>query len=243
MHSLRCTPPAAASAAADAAESAVASCTGCVASVTAVPSGTRAVLGEQPLGSGIVWDSQGFIVVPYAPLTRVQRQGTAGDPQVFVTLTAADGSVCQRLPASIVSKDASHELVVLQIVPPAGGLRPVVLASSSAVRVGQDAYLLAALPDGSPSIAAGVVSGLGRTIPASNNQAISGVVQSDAEVNAQSLGGALLDAAGSLVGMPVVSFIKPGSGRSSGVNFALPSDLLLEVVPRLIVYGSAAVRR
>lgn len=74
---------------------------------------------------------------------------------MFVNLTAADGSVCQRLPASIVSKDASHELVVLQIVPPAGGLRPVVLASSSAVRVGQDAYLLAALPDGSPSIAAG----------------------------------------------------------------------------------------
>jgi S1-C subfamily serine protease len=93
------------------------------------------------------------------------------------------------------------------------------------------------------AVAAGVVSGLGRTIPASNNQAISGVVQSDAEVNAQSLGGALLDAAGSLVGMPVVSFVKPGSGRSSGVNFALPSDLLLEVVPRLIVYGSAAVRR
>lgn len=91
MHSLRCTPPAAASAAADAAESAVASCTGCVASVTAVPSGTRAVLGEQPLGSGIVWDSQGFIVVPYAPLTRVQRQGTAGDPQARRPGTIAAG--------------------------------------------------------------------------------------------------------------------------------------------------------
>jgi S1-C subfamily serine protease len=69
------------------------------------------------------------------------------------------------------------------------------------------------------------------------------VLQTDAEVGPQSLGGALLDGGGALVGMPVVSYAKPGVGRSSGVNFALPSDLLREVVPRLIVYGSAAVRR
>lgn len=28
-------------------------------------------------------------------------------------------------------------------------------------------------------------------------------------------------------------------GRSSGVNFALPSDMLLRVVPNLILYGNA----
>jgi S1-C subfamily serine protease len=27
-------------------------------------------------------------------------------------------------------------------------------------------------------------------------------------------------------------------GRGSGVNFALPSDLVLEIVPNLIVYGN-----
>lgn len=52
--------------------------------------------------------------------------------------------------------------------------------------------------------AAGVVSATGRTIPASNNQAIAGVLQTDAEVNSQSLGGALLDSGGRLIGMPVV---------------------------------------
>jgi len=55
--------------------------------------------------------------------------------------------------------------------------------------------------------------------------------------------GALLDSAGRLVGMPVVSYSAQGSFRSSGVNFALPADLLRSVVPQLIVYKSAAVRR
>lgn len=80
-------------------------------------------------------------------------------------------------------------------------------------------------------------------MPASNNQAIPGVLQTDADVNSQSLGGALLDSSGRLIGMPVVSYAKPGVGRSSGVNFALSADLLREVVPQLIVYGSAAARR
>ena len=31
-------------------------------------------------------------------------------------------------------------------------------------------------------------------------------------------------------------------GRGSGVGFALPSAMLVEVVPNLIVYGSAAGR-
>lgn len=89
----------------------------------------------------------------------------------------------------------------------------------------------------------GIVSATGRTIPASNNQPIPGALQTDADVNSQSLGGALLDSGGRLIGMPVVSYAKPGVARSSGVNFALPADLLREVVPLLLVYGSAATRR
>lgn len=56
-----------------------------------------------------------------------------------------------------------------------------------------------------PLACAGVLSALGRVIPASNNQAIPGVLQTDAEVGPQSLGGALLDSAGRVIGMPVVS--------------------------------------
>lgn len=64
-----------------------------------------------------------------------------------------------------------------------------------------------------------------------------------ADVTAQTLGGALLDSAGRVVGMPVLSYSSKASARSSGVNFALPANVLREVVPKLIVYRSAAERR
>jgi hypothetical protein len=75
-------PAAQAAAAVEAAERVAADRRGCVAAIAAIPSGRAAALGPQQLGSGIVWDKLGHIIVPYAPLTRLQRQGTAGDPTV-----------------------------------------------------------------------------------------------------------------------------------------------------------------
>ncbi|PRW58347.1 protease Do-like chloroplastic [Chlorella sorokiniana] len=237
-------PPAAiaAVAAAESAQQVVAAAAASVAAVSAIPAGQTRQPEEQQLGSAIVWDQQ-HVVTSYAPLTRVLRQSPAGEAQVLVSLTAADGS-SHRLPAAIVARDPSHELIVLRVEPPAGGLRPIALGSSAGLRVGQDALLVGALPGGEgPTLAAGIVSATGRTIPASNNQPIPGALQTDADVNSQSLGGALLDSGGRLIGMPVVSYAKPGVARSSGVNFAVSADMLREVVPRLIVYASAATRR
>ncbi len=39
------------------------------------------------------------------------------------------------------------------------------------------------------------------------------------------------------------TFTRSGTGRGSGVNFALPSDTLIDVIPKLIVYGKAMGRR
>ena len=75
------TPPAAA-AGEEPAERAAAAARGGVVSVAAIASGKGAAAGVQQIGSGIVWDEEGHIAVPYAPLTRVDRQGTAGPAQV-----------------------------------------------------------------------------------------------------------------------------------------------------------------
>ncbi|CAA0832312.1 Protease Do-like 5- chloroplastic [Striga hermonthica] len=63
-----------------------------------------------------------------------------------------------------------------------------------------------------------VISGLGREIPSPNGKAIRGAIQTDAAINA-------------------------GSGTSSGVNFAIPIDSALRIVPYLIVYGTPYVDR
>lgn len=65
-------------------------------------------------------------------------------------------------------------------------------------------------------------------------------MQTDAPINGGSSGGALLDSGGRLVGISTATFGRKGSGRGSGVNFALPVDLVVDIVPKLIVYGNAS---
>lgn len=56
-------------------------------------------------------------------------------------------------------------------------------------------------------------------------------------------GGPLLDSFCRVIGVNTATFTKQGSGRGSGVNFALPIDMVRTVVPRLIVYGTSSDRR
>ncbi|CAI5952128.1 unnamed protein product [Closterium sp. NIES-64] len=83
-----------------------------------------------------------------------------------------------------------------------------------------------------------VISGLGREIPAPTGAAIRGAIQTDAAINAGNSGGPLLDSFGRIIGVNTATFTRSGSGSSSGVNFAIPVDMVRRVVPRLIVYGA-----
>ena len=64
--------------------------------------------------------------------------------------------------------------------------------------------------------------------------------QTDASINAGNSGGALLDSGGRLVGINTATFTRQGTGRGSGVNFALPVDLVMTIVPNLIITGNAS---
>lgn len=64
--------------------------------------------------------------------------------------------------------------------------------------------------------------------------------QTDASINAGNSGGALLDSSARLVGINTATFTRQGTGRGSGVNFALPVDLMMQIVPNLIITGSAS---
>lgn len=47
-----------------------------------------------------------------------------------------------------------------------------------------------------------------------------------------------MDSSGRLVGLATAVFTNKSTGRGSGVGFALPTEMLREAVPNLIVYGS-----
>ena len=83
----------------------------------------------------------------------------------------------------------------------------------------------------SQTTTAGIVSGTGRHIQAPDGFQIDSVIQTDAPINPGNSGGPLLDAKGRVIG--VNSQIASQSGGSVGIGFAVPSNTVRDVIPRL----------
>jgi 2-alkenal reductase len=191
--------------------------------------------GQAPMaqgeGSGFVWDSQGHIVTNNHVVAGAQR----------VVVTFADGATA---PATVVGTDPESDLAVVKVNPGAVKLQPISVGDSTSVKVGQFVVAI-----GNPfglegSMSFGIVSALGRSLPASGENAVLGqgpsytipdIIQTDAPVNPGNSGGVLLNLAGSLIGVP--SAIESPVRGSAGVGFAIPSAIVKQVVPELIQSG------
>ena len=121
--------------------------------------------------------------------------------------------------------DPSSDLAVLHVDPGASGpLRPLPLADSSKVRVG-DAVVAIGHPFGLDRTAtAGIVSGLGREIQAPDGFQIDEVIQTDAPINPGNSGGPLLDARGRVIGVNSQIATGGAGGGNVGIGFAVPSN-------------------
>jgi len=92
------------------------------------------------------------------------------------------------------------------------------------------------------SMTVGTVSGLGRDLPTSQVDQASGasysipdVIQTDAAVNPGNSGGVLVNDQGQVIG--VTSALESSSGSSSGIGFAIPAEIVSNVIPSLISSG------
>ena len=90
------------------------------------------------------------------------------------------------------------------------------------------------------TVTAGIVSAKARSIgtTAANGQAasIQSFIQTDAAINSGNSGGALVNAAGELVGINAMLYSP--TGAYSGYGFAIPTNLMTKVVSDLKVYGT-----
>jgi S1-C subfamily serine protease len=173
-------------------------------------------------GSGFVWDRDGHVVTNFHVI-----QGASG-----ARVTLHDRS---EWPAKLVGAAPDQDLAVLRIEAPAEKLSPIMVGASRDLQVGQKVFAI-----GNPfgldfTLTTGVVSALGRSIPALTGRRIDDVVQTDAAINPGNSGGPLLDSAGRLVG--VNTQIASPSGASAGVGFAVPVDTVNHFVPQLLTHG------
>jgi S1-C subfamily serine protease len=148
--------------------------------------------GQVPSGAGsaVVLTPDGFLLTSAHVVGRSATRGRA---------TFADGT---ELRFDVVGRDPLSDLALLRA--DGDGLAAAELGDADRLRVGQ---LVVAI--GNPhglggSVTAGVVSALGRSLPARSRRAgriIDNVVQTDAALNPGSSGGALADSRGRVVGV------------------------------------------
>jgi putative serine protease PepD len=168
-------------------------------------------------GTGFVVKSDGTIV------TNAHVVGSASTVQVqFADDETATGEVR--------GVDRSSDLAIVK-VQTSRKLKALSLADSSAVRTGQLAVAIGSPFGLSQTTTAGIVSGTGRHIQAPDGFQIDSVIQTDAPINPGNSGGPLLDAKGRVIG--VNSQIASQSGGSVGIGFAVPSNTVRDVIPRL----------
>ena len=184
--------------------------------------GVVSVRAGRGTGTAFVVDRDGTLV------TNAHVVGSSDTVQVRF----ADDETAQ---ARVAGVDRSSDLAVLKVdTDDTGPLHELELANSDGVRTGQLAVAIGS-PFGLPQTAtSGIVSGTGRHIQAPDGFQIDRVIQTDAPINPGNSGGPLLDARGRVVG--VNSQIATGGANSRGsvgIGFAVPSNTVADVVPRL----------
>ncbi len=180
------------------------------------------------LGSGFVWDNQGHIVTNNHVV-----QGAAG-----LLVTFSNG---QTVPAQVVGTDPGSDLAVIQVnTANAPVLNPVPVANSSNLNVGQIAIAIGNPFGLAGTMTQGIISAVGRSLPASETSLtgyiIPDIIQTDAAINPGNSGGPLLNADGQLIG--VNTAIAGSTNANAGVGFAIPSNIVKQVVPSLIQTGN-----
>jgi S1-C subfamily serine protease len=175
---------------------------------------------ERVAGSGVIIESSGLILT---------NSHVVFGRQV-ITVTLDDGT---SLPAKVVGADPIFDIALIKIPPPTKGTLPVArLGSSGRLLVGTEVYAIGNPLGLEQTLTRGIVSAVDRLLPGAAWSLAEPMIQTDASINPGNSGGPLLDPCGLIVG--ITTAILPGA---QNIGFAIPADLIKDVIPRLISKG------
>jgi serine protease Do len=195
--------------------------------------GSTAVGRERSLGSGVIIESDGYIVTNYHVVKGSDRVRVVLTPTIGAEDSQPTALLKSRgriLAARIVGFSKQIDLAVLKVE--ATGLPTLPFARYDHIHKGQ-----VVLAFGSPqglenSVSFGLVSSVLRQ-PDPDDPLV--YIQTDAAINPGNSGGPLVDVDGNVVGID--TFIYTQSGGNEGIGFAIPSGIVRYAYEQIRKYG------
>lgn len=177
------------------------------------------------LGSGVIFDRKGYVITNQHVIEGADS----------ITVLLSDG---REATADVVGADFLTDLAVLKIDMPE--LKVIELGDGEDLMIGEWAIAIGhpfatMVEDASPTVTIGVVSATGRSLK-TENRLYRDLIQTDASINPGNSGGALVNLYGQLIGINTA--IYSTSGGSQGIGFAIPVNIVQEIVDRLITDGA-----
>ncbi|GAB4276377.1 MAG: DegQ family serine endoprotease [Methylomicrobium sp.] len=184
------------------------------------PGGGMVPRETNSLGSGFIISNDGYVLTNHHVVKDAD--------EIIVKLTDR-----RELEAKLIGTDARTDVALLKIA--ATDLPSVEIGSPDKLQVGE--WVLAI---GSPfgfeqSVTAGIVSAKGRSLPGGNYVPF---IQTDVAINPGNSGGPLFNMEGKVVG--INSQIYSRTGGFMGLSFAIPMDVVMNVVEQIKTKGSVS---
>ncbi len=179
------------------------------------------------LGSGFVIDSEGHILTNAHVV-----DGAKGE----ITVSFSNE---ERVVAKVIGIDNATDVALLKVDLPASALTVIPLGDSATQQVG-DPVVAIGNPFGQDrTVTSGIISAVARSIQAPNGFMINDAIQTDASINRGNSGGPLLNMQGRVIGINS-QIDTGGTGDGSvGIGFAVPINLVKQVVSDLMTTGRA----
>jgi serine protease Do len=170
------------------------------------------------LGSGVITTSDGFIIT--------NNHLVEGAEEISIRLHDYE-----EYQARVIGRDPKTDLALLKI-DPKQPLPFAVFGDSDRLRVG-DWVIAIGNPFGfEQTVTAGIVSGKSRVI---GGGPYDNFIQTDASINPGNSGGALFDMEGKMVGVNTAIYSR--SGGNIGIGFAIPVNMIANIMDQLKVQG------
>ena len=203
-------------------------------SVVSIVTSTKAInyfgqsVDSSAAGTGIIVTSDGYILTNKHVINGANK----------VTVILDDGTKYEDV--EVVATDPLNDLAFLKIKG-VSDLTSAKLGDSKTITVGQQVIAIGnALGEYQNTVTAGIVSGTGRSVTASDSsggsvETLSDMIQTDAAINSGNSGGPLVNAAGEVIGVNTAT-----SATAENMGFAIPIASAKGMLAQLVETGKAS---